>query len=93
MSGILAAAAVARVADAENAEGKNTIFELENDLCSQSSECRDHNAMAKVWASLKRSPRSGVLNSLLVMSVLRLDDEASGALYNKPYRLVAVSSV
>jgi hypothetical protein len=48
MSGILAAAAVARVAEAENADGKNTIFELENDLWSQSNECNDHKATAKV---------------------------------------------
>jgi hypothetical protein len=38
MSGILAATAVALVAEAENAEGKKIMFELHSDLCNQSNE-------------------------------------------------------
>jgi hypothetical protein len=60
MSATVAALAVARVADVENADGKNKMLLLERDLCSQSRECRDHKATANVWARLKRFPRSGV---------------------------------
>src|SRR4051812_7573004 len=69
MAGTRAAPTVGWVAAAETAEGKKRMLALQSDLCSQSSECSDQRATARVWARRTRSLRSGVLRSGLEMSV------------------------
>lgn len=73
ISGTRAAEAVGERPDVEKAEGKKTMLEEQMDLCSQSSECRDQTATARVCARRMRSSRSGVLRSGLEMSVLSVE--------------------
>lgn len=76
ISGTLAAKDVSRVAAVEKADGKKRMLEDANDLCSQSRECRDHSAIARVCANLNLSLRSGVRRSLLDIRELRVEHEA-----------------
>ena len=76
MSGTLAAKDVSLVAEAEKADGKKRMLDDANDLCSQSRECRDHSATAKVCANMNLSLRSGVRRSLLDIRELRVEQDA-----------------
>lgn len=72
--------AVEEWADLEMAEGKKRTLGEQIDLCSQSSECRDQRATASVWASWKRSLRSGVFRSGLEIRAWRVEWDGAGAL-------------
>lgn len=80
MSGTRAAAAVDECAEVEKAEGKKRMLLPQRDLCSQSRECRDQRATARVCARRTRSLRSGVLRSGLAMRACRVELLAAGAL-------------
>lgn len=80
IKGMRAAVAVGECAAVEKFEGKKRILEVQRDLCSQSRECKDQSATARVQARETRSSRSGVLRSGLEMRAWSVEKEDAGAL-------------